>query len=43
MIESFKSTQSKVEYYSLDNKGIIKTIQEEEVLNNKVDNIYFTY
>lgn len=43
MIENFKSNNSKVEFYSLDEKKIFKTITEEQVQINKTDNIYFTY
>jgi hypothetical protein len=43
MFDKFKSENSKIEFYAMDENKFFRNISENETKINKVDNIYFTY
>jgi hypothetical protein len=43
MLDKFKSQNSKIGFYSMDENKFFREITEKEAKENKVENIYFTY
>ena len=43
MFDKFKSENSKIEFYAMDENKFFRNISENETKINKVDNMYFTY